>query len=77
MSSENDTLDGWITYCAELLVDLRRAGILDNLDNLTDEEIDNALEKMRDPDYNRASVMQTPRVIPEKSPSNVGLVSAL
>jgi len=66
----------WIEFGATLIYDLHRAGILYQIDEMTDEEIDKALEKVRGTSYNR-SLSQTSRVAPEKPSSNVGLVSAL
>ena len=74
----NDTTQlpqAWIEFGATLIYDLHRAGILYDIDDMTDEEIAAALEKVRKPGYNRSS-MQAPRVISEKPSSNVGLVSA-
>ena len=74
----NDTTQlpqAWIDYCAGFVYDLHRAGILCDIDDMTDDEIKEALEKVRKPGYNRSS-MQAPRVISEKPSSNVGLVSA-
>ena len=64
----------WIEFGASYIYDLHRAGILYDIDDMTDAEIDKALEKVRKPAYNRSS-MQAPRVAPEKPSSNVGLVS--
>ena len=64
-----------IEFGATLIYDLHRAGILYDIDDMTDEEIDAALEKVRKPHYNRSS-MQASRVAPEKPSSNVGLMSA-
>ena len=75
MSDEVKVPDAWIDYCAGFVYDLHRAGILCDIDDMTDDEIKAALEKVRKPDYNRSS-MQAPRVAPEKPSSNVGLVSA-
>ena len=66
--------EAWIEFGASYIYDLHRAGILYDIDDMTDEEIKAALEKVRKPAYNRPS-MQTPRVITEKPSSNVGLVS--
>jgi len=74
----NDTTQlpqAWIEYGASYIYDLHRAGILYDIDDMTDDEIKEALEKVRKPGYNRSS-MQAPRVISEKPSSNVGLVSA-
>ena len=65
----------WIEFGAGVVYDLHRAGILYDIDDMTDEEIDAALEKVRKPGYNRA-LMQTPRVISEKPTTYAGLVSA-
>ena len=65
----------WIEFGASYIYDLHRAGILYDIDDMTDEEIDAALEKVRNPGYNR-SLMQTPRVISEKPTTYAGLVSA-
>ena len=67
--------DAWIEFVASVILDAREAGILEKLDELTDDEIDAALDKARDRRYNR-SVMQAPRVISEKPTSYAGLVSA-
>ena len=75
MSDEKQLPQAWIEFGATLIYDLHRAGILYDIDDMTDEEIDAALEKVRKPHYNRSS-MQAPRVISEKPSSNVGLVSA-
>ena len=75
MSDEVKVPDAWIDYCAGFVYDLHRAGILCDIDDMTDDEIKAALEKVRKPYYNRSS-MQAPRVISEKPSSNVGLVSA-
>jgi len=75
MSDEVKVPDAWIDYCAGFVYDLHRAGILCDIDNMTDDEIKAALEKLPPHDYNRSS-MQAPRVISEKPSSNVGLVSA-
>ena len=60
------------------IYDLHRAGILYDIDDMTDEEIgDAALEKVRKPGYNR-SVMQAPRVAPPRKADHLRrfLVSA-
>ena len=74
MSDEPQLPEAWIEFGATLIYDLHRAGILYDIDDMTDAEIDKALEKVRKPAYNRSS-MQAPRVAPEKPSSNVGLVS--
>jgi len=75
MNDEVKVPDAWIKFVASVISDAQQANILHKLDDMTDEEIDAALEKVRKPHYNRSS-MQTPRVISEKPSSNVGLVSA-
>ena len=75
MSDEPQLPQAWIEFGATLIYDLHRAGILYDIDDMTDEEIDAALEKVRKPGYNR-SLMQTPRVISEKPTTYAGLVSA-
>ena len=65
----------WIEFGATLIYDLHRAGILYDIDDMTDAEIDKALEKVRKPAYNRSS-MQAPRVAPEKPTTYAGLVPA-
>ena len=75
MSDEVKVPDAWIDYCAGFVYDLHRAGILCDIDDMTDDEIKAALEKVRKPYYNRSS-MQASRVAPEKPSSNVGLMSA-
>ena len=75
MSDEKQLPQAWIDYCAGFVYDLHRAGLFCDIDDMTDDEIKAALEKVRKPDYNRSS-MQAPRVISEKPSSNVGLVSA-
>ena len=75
MSDQVKVPDAWIEFGATLIYDLHRAGILYDIDDMTDEEIDAALEKVRKPGYNR-SLMQTPRVAPEKPTTYAGLVSA-
>ena len=75
MSDEPQLPEAWIEFGATLIYDLHRAGILYDIDDMTDEEIDAALEKVRKPGYNR-SLMQTPRVISEKPTTYAGLVSA-
>ncbi len=67
--------DAWIEFVASVIYDAREAGILEKLDEISDDEIDAALDKARDRRYNR-SVMQAPRVISEKPTSYAGLVSA-
>ena len=67
--------DAWIDYCAGFVYDLHRAGILCDIDDMTDDEIKTALEKVRKSDYNKSS-MQAPRVAPEKPTTYAGLVSA-
>ena len=67
--------DAWIEFVASVILDAREAGILEKLDEMSDDEIDAALDKARDRRYNR-SVMQAPRVISEKPTSYAGLVSA-
>ena len=64
-----------IEFVASVILDAREAGILEKLDEMSDDEIDAALDKARDRRYNR-SVMQAPRVISEKPTSYAGLVSA-
>jgi len=75
MSDEKQLPEAWIEYGASYIYDLHRAGILYDIDDMTDDEIKAALEKVRKPHYNRTS-MQASRVAPEKPSSNVGLVSA-
>ena len=65
----------WIKLVASIIYDFRRADILHKLDDMTDKEIDAALEELPSFDYNSES-LQAPRVISEKPSSNVGLVSA-
>jgi len=65
----------WIRYCAEVLYDLHRAGILDQLDEMTDDEIDKRLDQLPRIDYH-TDVLQTPRVAPEQPTSYAGLESA-
>ena len=67
--------DAWIEFVASVIYDAREAGILEKLDEMTDDEIDAALDKARDRRYNRSS-MQAPRFITEKPISYAGLVSA-
>ena len=67
--------DAWIEFVASVIYDAREAGILEKLDEMTDDEIDAALDKARDRRYNRSS-MQAPRFITEKPTSYAGLVSA-
>ena len=67
--------DAWIEFVASVILDAREAGILEKLDEMTDDEIDAALDKARDRRYNRSS-MQAPRFITEKPTSYAGLVSA-
>ena len=71
-----DNLDGWVSYCAELLYYLHRAGILEKLHELSDNEIDTELDKISGINYH-SQAMQAPRVAPEKPSSNVGLVSVI
>ena len=73
--AEPDLPQAWIEFGATLIYDLHRAGILDKLDDLSDEEIFVELEKVREKSYNRA-VKQTPRVAPERPTSYAGLESA-
>jgi len=75
MSDEQQLPQAWIEFGASYIYDLHRAGILYDIDDMTDEEIDAALEKLPPHDYNRSS-MQTPRVISEKPTTYAGLVSA-
>ncbi len=75
MSDEVKVPDAWIKFVASVISDAQQANILHKLDDMTDEEIDAALEKVRKPHYNRSS-MQASRVISEKPSSNVGLMSA-
>ena len=75
MSDTSGLPQAWIEFGATLIYDLHRAGILYDIDDMTDEEIDAALEKVRKPGYNRA-LMQAPRVAPEKPTTYAGLVSA-
>ena len=75
MSDTTQLPQAWIEYGASYIYDLHRAGILYDIDDMTDDEIKAALEKVRKPDYNRSS-MQASRVAPEKPSSNVGLMSA-
>ena len=75
MRDEKQVPQAWIEFGATLIYDLHRAGILYDIDDMTDAEIKAALEKVRKPDYNRTS-MQASRVAPEKPSSNVGLMSA-
>ena len=75
MSDEKQLPQAWIKLIAGIIYDFHRADILHKLDDMTDEEIDAALEKVRKPHYNRSS-MQASRVAPEKPSSNVGLMSA-
>ena len=65
----------WTDYVASVILDAREAGILEKLDEMSDDEIDAALDKARDRRYYR-SVIQAPRVISEKPTSYSGLVSA-
>ena len=65
----------WIKLFASIIYDFHRADILHKLDDMTDKEIDAALEELPSFDYNSES-LQAPRVISEKPSSNVGLVSA-
>ena len=75
MSDTTQLPQAWIEFCADILYKLNCAGIAGKLDDMTDEEIDAALEKVRKPYYNRSS-MQAPRVAPEKPTTYAGLVSA-
>ena len=76
MSDDDAKLpDAWIEFVASVIYDAREAGILEKLDEMTDDEIDAALDKARDRRYNRSS-MQAPRFITEKPTSYAGLVSA-
>ena len=76
MSDDDAKLpDAWIEFGATFIYDLHRAGILYKIDDMTDDEIDAALDKARDRRYNRSS-MQAPRFITEKPTSYAGLVSA-
>ena len=65
----------WIEFGATFIYDLHRAGILYKIDDMTDDEIDAALAKVRNPQYNRW-LLQAPRVISEKPTCSAGLVSA-
>ena len=67
--------DAWIEFVASVILDAREVGILEKLDEMTDDEIDAALAKVRNTQYNR-SLLQAPRVISEKPTSYAGLVSA-
>ena len=49
MSDEPQLPEAWIEFGATLIYDLHRAGILYDIDDMTDEEIDKALEKVRKP----------------------------
>ena len=73
--AEPDLPQAWIEFCAGILYDLHRAGIVGIIDDLSDEEISAALEKVRGKSYNRAST-QTPRLITERPTSYAGLESA-
>ena len=73
--AEPDVPQAWIEFGATLIYDLHRAGILYQIDDMSDEEIDAALEKVRGKSYNRAS-KQTPRLITERPTSYAGLESA-
>jgi hypothetical protein len=75
MSDEPQLPEAWIKCVASVIYDFHRADILHKLDDMDDEEIDAALEKLPPHDYNRSS-MQTPRVISEKPTTYAGLVSA-
>jgi len=75
MSDEVKVPDAWIEYGASYIYDLHRAGILYDIDDMTEDEIKTALEKVRKSDYNKSS-MQAPRVAPEKPTTYAGLVSA-
>ena len=45
--------DAWIEVGATFIYDLHRAGILYDIDAMTDDEIDAALAKVRKSSYNR------------------------
>ena len=45
--------DAWIEFVASVIYDAREAGILEKLDEMTDDEIDAALAKVRKSSYNR------------------------
>ena len=45
--------DAWIEFGATFIYDLHRAGILYDIDDMTDNEIDAALAKVRKSSYNR------------------------
>ena len=45
--------DAWIEFGATFIYDLHRAGILYDIDDMTDDEIDAALAKVRKSSYNR------------------------
>ena len=49
MSDEPQLPEAWIEFGATLIYDLHRAGILYDIDDMTDAEIDKALEKVRKP----------------------------
>ena len=45
--------DAWIEFVASVILDAREAGILEKLDEMSDDEIDAALAKVRKSSYNR------------------------
>ena len=45
--------DAWIEFGATFIYDLHRVGILYKIDDMTDDEIDAALAKVRKSSYNR------------------------
>ena len=54
MSDDDAKLpDAWIEFGATFIYDLHRAGILYDIDDMTDDEIDAALAKVRKSSYNR------------------------
>ena len=54
MSDDDAKLpDAWIEFVASVILDAREAGILEKLDEMTDDEIDAALAKVRKSSYNR------------------------
>ncbi len=54
MSDDDAKLpDAWIEFGATFIYDLHRAGILYKIDDMTDDEIDAALAKVRKSSYNR------------------------
>ena len=75
MSDDAKVPNAWIEFIASVICDAQEAGILDKLDNMTDKDIDAALDKARERRYNRLP-MQAPRFITEKPTSYAGLVSA-